>query len=360
MRITFITTVRHNVGDDFVREGLVYLLKRALRGRRLRFETVHKHAPITARRGFGRLRRLQPLDDRLPLQLSGDRIAAADWVVQSGAPVYWCHPQVNAHCCDNEWFGPLIRRRAVPLGKTVLNIAGGSCQTFHSEGSDVCPRCRDYIAEFYRLCRTTTLRDAPARVMLQSAGGDAPVIPCTSLFAVEEHGIKAAKGEYAAVNFMPKGAHYTFGQAIDEQKWFEEFRRFYFELKRFTRVIFSCHDERERRWARRIDPKAEIFFAAPNSRKYLEFYSRATAGVVNRIHAAMALASLGKPALAVGGDTRAQMVRELGLPVLFVNDADAALLMESFQSLLLRQDFAAHIAEVKEKALKQYVALLAV
>ena len=361
MRITFITTVRHNVGDDFVRDGLKFLLKKALNRRGLRFESVHKHAPITARVGFDGMRRAKisrALDEHLPLSLTRDRIRSADLVVQSGAPVYWCHRAVNAHCCDNEWYDPLVRRRLAGVNK-LLNIAGGSCQTFFSDGSEVCPRCREYVRELFAACRVTTLRDAVARRILNDAGHDAPVIPCTSLFAVDEQAILPAGEEYVAVNFMPTAAHYTFGQAIDRQKWLTEFSRFYFELKRSERVIFSCHDRNERDWARRIDPRAEIFFAAPDSVRYLEFYARAKAGVVNRIHAALALASLGKPALVIGADSRARMAAEIDLPTLFVNDADAETLMSGYQSLPpMKPSFAERIRHIKEKALQEYVRIL--
>lgn len=361
MRIAFITTVRHNVGDDFVRDGLKYLLKKALTGHALCFESVHKHAPITARVGFGRMRKAKSgraLDERLPLTLTRDRIVSADLVVQSGAPVYWCHQAVNAHCCDNEWYNPLVRRRLAGTNK-LLNIAGGSCQAYQSDGSEVCPRCRDYVREFYAACRVTTLRDAVAKRILNDAGHDAPVIPCTSLFAVDEHSIQSAGEDYVAVNFMPKAAHYTFGQAIDQQKWLTEFSRFYFELKRSERVVFSCHDRSERDWARRIDPRGEMFFAAPNSVRYLEFYARAKAGVVNRIHAALALASLGKPALAIGGDSRARMAAEIGLPTLFVNDADTAALLNGYDSLLrMKASFSERMKDIKQQALGEYVKLL--
>src|SRR5690348_8626290 len=113
MRLTFITTLDHNVGDDFVREGLTHLLTKALGEQRVTFASVHKHDPITARRGLGWLRskddprkahRLRRWDRKLPLWITPDRILEADLLVQSGAPVYWCH--TSAHAADNEWFTP--------------------------------------------------------------------------------------------------------------------------------------------------------------------------------------------------------------------------------------------------------------
>lgn len=363
MVVTYISTVRHNIGDDFVRDGLSYLIKKALKDDSIHFETIHKHLPITSRFGFGGLKRgknLQKLDDWLPLNLTGDRILKADWVVQSGAPIYWCHESVNAHCHDNEWFQALIRRRLAKSSADFLNIAGGSCQTYHSEGLEFCPRCKSYIRELFSSAKITTLRDSVAKTILNSAGHDAPVFPCTSLFAVDEYSIKNNGQDYVVVNFMPRAAHYTFGQAIDQKKWLEEFSRFYFQLKQVERVIFSCHSREELAHARMIDPQAELFFGGTRSADYLDFYSRAKLGIFNRIHGAMALASLGKPALVVGGDTRTRMLEEIGLPTLFVNEADSTALTNGYESLLqLMKTFPEHIFTIKAQALQEYANILA-
>ena len=52
MIVTFITTIDHNVGDDFVREGIKYLLRQIFKGKELSFQYIHKHSPITVRHGF--------------------------------------------------------------------------------------------------------------------------------------------------------------------------------------------------------------------------------------------------------------------------------------------------------------------
>jgi hypothetical protein len=56
MKITFITTVNHNVGDDFVRAGLQYLLQQHFKNQNIEFQNIHKHACITSRYGFEQFR----------------------------------------------------------------------------------------------------------------------------------------------------------------------------------------------------------------------------------------------------------------------------------------------------------------
>ena len=50
MRVTIITTLKHNAGDDFVREGILYLLEQVLGD--LQAQLIHKHIPVTARPGL--------------------------------------------------------------------------------------------------------------------------------------------------------------------------------------------------------------------------------------------------------------------------------------------------------------------
>lgn len=357
MNITFITTVRHNVGDDFVREGLKYLLRQYFANNKVHFTNIHKHMPVTARYGFEIIRDSKlshKLDSEIPIWLTPDRIKSADLVVQSGAPVYWCHQE--AHCFQNEWFTPLIRRRFNPQKQKLLNLAGGSCQTYFSDGSEFlkCEKDINYIREFFNLSTLTTVRDKLAKKILNSINLDAPLIPCTSIFAMDEHKIKAEKEEYVVVNFMEGGAHYTFGQNIDSTKWKNEFSRFYYTIKKKEKIVFACHNKAEVKSAKEIDDKANIFFSS-NYLDYLKFYSKAKCGIMNRVHGAFVIAAFGRPILVVGNDTRARMVEEIGGRSYFVNNVDADFLLQDYDRIMNEsKSFIAQFNEIKTKARSDY------
>ena len=360
MKITFITTVEHNVGDDFVREGLKYLLRQYFKGKHIDFSNVHKHSPITARYGFEKLRYpriFNRVDRFIPKRWTKDRIMDADIVVQSGAPVYWCHDSNNAHCYDNEWYTPLIRERFVQTGGAkLLNLAAGTCQRYHSDGMEFCESCNAYIEEFHAASEVTTLRDTLAKTVLSRVGIDAQVIPCSSIFAIDEHGLKNEGEEYVVVNYMPGGAHYTFGQKIDFEKWEATFKAFYYELKQKEKVIFSCHNEKEVKAARKIDPSAEIFYQKDDYLAYMKFYAKAKFGIMNRVHGAFLMASYEKPSIVIGNDTRARMAAEIGLKHYFVNDVDIDLLRNEYEFLKNGGDgFAERFKRIKEKAFADYM-----
>jgi len=358
VKISIITTVEHNVGDDFVREGIKYLLRKKFEGKNLEFTHIHKHSPITTRYGFEWFRylRISRFADKLiPKFLTKDRIREADLVVQSGAPVYWCHSN-GPHCKDNEWYGPLIRERLYKKkNKAFISLAGGACQTYHSDGSEFCPACNTYIKDFYDACAVTTVRDTLGKVVLNRINLDAPVIPCSSIFAIDEHGLKNEGEEYVVMNYMKGGSHFIFGQKIDFEKWESEFKRFYYDLKKKERVIISCHNQKEVNEALELDPEAEIFFEEHDYLAYMRFYSKAKFGIMNRVHGAFLMASYGKPSIVIGNDSRARMAEEIGLKNYFVNDVDYDVLMLEYAFLSSGADgYAESFKNIKAKAFEDY------
>lgn len=360
MKISFITTVDHNVGDDFVREGLKFLLRRHFVNQNITFENIHKHSPITVRYGFERLRNLRwsrICDSLIPKKWTKDRIMDADLLVQSGAPVYWCHPN-GPHCFRNEWYHPLIKERFLKNKNCkFLNLAAGTCQRYHSDGTEFCTQCKDYIRELSRLASPTTARDVLAQAVLKSLGIDVPLIPCSSIFAADEHGIINQGSDYIVVNYMHGGAHYTFGQDIDFAKWEHEFASFYKYLKeKKERVIFSCHNQKEVEHAFKIDPNAEVFYKKNDYVAYIDFYSRARLGIMNRVHGAFIMGSFGKPSFIIGNDTRAKMAKEIGLESQFVNDVDCSVLLEKYEYLKDGADnYSMRFKAIKEKAFNDYM-----
>lgn len=364
MKISIITTVNHNIGDDFVRDGIKYLLKQYFKGEKLEFQNIHKHSPITTRYGFEKIRSLKLsklLDKAIPKSITRDRVLEADILIQSGAPVYWCHADVNVHCYQNEWYKPLIKERF--LKKTnakLVNLAAGTCQKYHSDGSDFCEQCNSYIKEFYELADVTTVRDTLAKIVLGNIGLSVNVIPCSSIFAINEYGLKNQGEDYVVVNYMKGGAHYTFGQKIDSEKWFKEFKKFYLELKKRETVVFSCHNQKEVKEALQIDPEAKIFYKENDHIEYMKFYSKAKFGIMNRVHGAFLLASYGKPSIVIGNDSRSKMAEQIGLKSYFVNDVDSCLLNRDYEYLSTgANSFKERFKEIKEKAYKDYLNALA-
>jgi hypothetical protein len=287
----------------------------------------------------------------------------ADVIVQSGAPVYWCHPN-GAHCANNEWFGPLVHRRFLKerRGRKFLSIAGGSCQRYHSDGNEVdsCLPCATYMRTFFDSCDLTLLRDSLARNMLQRAGRDADVLPCTSIFARDRLNLEPAEGEYIVLNFMENGGHYTFNQSIDGHVWRAQFKQIADEARNHGRVIVACHTPEEERLAAELVPQTERFLAPDDYLEFMRFYSRAKFGILNRVHAGFMMASFGKPAVVIGNDSRALMMQALNLPSIFVNDVaeiGAERIVEMARSRV--SSYREEIEEIRERAKRAYLSAIA-
>lgn len=367
MKAAIISTLRHNIGDDFVREGIVGLLQQTLAqerpGKVLEVDVIHKHSPVTTVYGLERIRSLrlsrmaEPVARALRLP---DRIGRADLLVQSGAPIYWCHE--NGPSCErNEWFDPLVRRRFLPdrRGRRFFNLAGGSCQRYHSDASEMdrFPNTLAYMAEFFDACDLTTLRDVHAQRMLKAAGREAEVLPCTSIYARDQLRIEPEAGEYIVLNFMEYGGHFTFGQTIDKERWRENFRRIHALTSRMGRVVAACHSPAERDLVREVVPDIEAFIVPDDHVEFMRFYARARFGIVNRVHAGFMLASFGKPVAVVGTDTRALMIANLGLPSHFVEDVtDPETIVE--QTAARETTYREEIEQIRTTTRARYVQLL--
>jgi len=242
-----------------------------------------------------------------------------------------------------------------------LNLGAGTCQKYHSDGSEFCESCNDYIKEFYQLSEVTTVRDSLAKVVFSNIGIDVPVIPCSSIFAIDEHNLKNEGEDYVVVSYMKGGAHYAFGQKIDIEKWEREFKKFYFELKEKEKVIVACHNQKEVDEALEFDPKANIFYVKDDYLEYMKFYSKAKFGIMNRVHGAFIMASYGKPSIVIGNDSRARMPEEIGLKHYFVNDVDCDLLNKEYDFLKNGAgNFKKRFQVIKEKALNDYMKILSV
>ena len=82
-----MTTVNHNVGDEFIREGIRSFLDEVLGDYDPYY--VHKHDLATLHK---------PLLDET--ELLADKFRDADLIIQAGSPVYWAFDQYRCYTVD--------------------------------------------------------------------------------------------------------------------------------------------------------------------------------------------------------------------------------------------------------------------
>lgn len=343
VKIGLITTLGTNIGDDFIRSGICQVLKEVYPDDRLEFVSVNKHNPYTVYPAWHPVQ-LRKIAEHLPvLSLSTkktietllpgiglSRFDDCDLVVQCGAPVFW------PDCSKNEWAGPIWHEVIGRLHEKipVLNIAAGACypwerQPEHPES----PEDAEYIKAILGYCRLTTVRDRLARDICKSVSMEVPLVPCSAFLAAGGRHAELEESGYILINYMAGGGHYDWEQGIDAGHWENAIRKIVVDLGKRHKLAFLCHDEKEYSLAHGLDSNMPVFFPKSPA-EYFGCISRAKFGICNRMHASVGMAGMGIPSIAVCTDTRLLMVAELGLPVHFVKDVDAAILEEESERAL--------------------------
>lgn len=362
-RVGLITTISRNIGDDLIREGIRKVLKEVLKKKEIEFSLIDKEWPEKVIIQFGRDLFGLLGEGRNPFKkvieiLLGElwlgRFRKFDLIVNCGAPLLW------PGCYQNIWASVLWDKVIKQLYKDipVLNIAIGSCYPWERKplAIDDSEEAR-FLRSIARYSKLITVRDELAQNLYVSLGVSAPFIPCTA-FLSAEHRLVREPEDIVIVNYMHGGGHYHWNQEINPSKWFETVRVLIERLKKRHKVLFLCHNRKEHDLACLLDSSIpRIWPRKVNT--YFDFLPQAKVALCNRMHASVALASLGIPSVAVGTDTRMLMVKALGLPILYVKETDVDLI----EGLL--EDGVKHfyqererLLSLKEKTLNDYINLV--
>jgi len=345
MKLGLLTTVNTNIGDDFIREGLLRCVRAMAPEVRLELVTVNKHWPEEIYPRWHPLRvfdkkRFKPRWLSKPLRLVADRwlpplgfsaFDDCDLLVQCGTPVLW------PGCRASEWADRIWRdvfARLARRGKPVLNLGGGACYPLERLPETL---VNDPDEEFVRLmlstARLTTVRDPLAGRLLSSAGGAAPVLCCPALLAGQAWVVDARPTTKVVVNYMAGAGHYDWDQAVDARQWETVMRKTVSYLQQSGwQPFLLAHNQKELALAAELWPDLPRARATSVSH-YFDLVRDAAFGVCNRLHASMALAGLGIPAITVGTDSRIFMVQMTGQPVFYVKDATVDRLVAAIDGL---------------------------
>lgn len=339
MKVALISTKATNIGDDLIRRGVQRMLTAALPGTQMEWRVINKHQPWTvyvtnesARTAIDRLprgkRRVTDAIGRTSRVLNiATAFTGADLVVQCGTPVMW--PGV----ANVEWQGPIWEDALDRIGRPpVMNLSGGSCYPWTAP-RPVTLDPADQVALSNMLGRSDlfTARDPLAAQIARSLGKQAEVFSCA---AIHSGGSEPAAGEDGALllNVMPRGGHFDWGQNLDPDAWLRSVDEVVAARADRDTLLFLCHSQDEFDLARRRWPDHEAVLPV-TTEEYLQAARRGRIALVNRMHAAVTLAGLGIPAIAVGTDTRLLMVAQTGQPVRYLGEVEGGELVSALAEL---------------------------
>ena len=368
LRVGLITTLDRNIGDDFIRDGIIQILCHVFAGRSVEFLAINKHVPLTVYPDWHPLRWLQGLD-RLPrgrraaqslratagralFRLGGSRFDGADVIVQCGAPVMWpgCHSSEFAEPLWDQVVGRLSEHVAV------LNLAAGSCYPWEAQPELISdPSDSEFLRRILRYSDVTTARDELASRLAHGLGTQVHMIPCSAFLVGRRFPVPSTDdGGMVLFNYMPGGGHYDWGQDINERSWMEAARSLVERLASRHRVAFVCHDAKEYAAAKDLNPDLPRFMPT-TIEDYFSLIANSKAALCNRLHAAVALGGIGIPSVSVGTDTRLLMVAAIGLPFRYVKDVVVDELEEQFEEVLKnRRNERERLIELREWTWARY------
>ena len=135
-KISLISTIGTNVGDDFIRYGIMSLLEGSFGSSQ--FITMTPF-PISLPPFLGR-----SLESLVPVNKARDVLLTSDLVIHAGTPLVWCSPSAKMHCSLSKWRASLYSKRLYTfLNIPYLILGAGSCQPRHADAfsTEICSEC---------------------------------------------------------------------------------------------------------------------------------------------------------------------------------------------------------------------------
>jgi polysaccharide pyruvyl transferase WcaK-like protein len=366
MKIGFITTLNTNIGDDLIREGIINILNEIRKGQRIKFVYVNKHKPnelynkyhpsnffsfIKRVRGGHYIYKIIEKIFSIPLF---SKFYACDLIIQSGAPVLW------PDCHLNEWSKPIWYNTIGKIYKKrkILNLAAGSSYPYENYPEKI-ENENDivYLRDISSFCTLTTVRDNLSKNLLDKIGIFSINLPCTAFFSSSKM-INEENAKTIYINYMEGGGHFDWNQEVNKLVWQKTIESVVKELKESFPIKFLCHNEREKELAEKLFNGFEIVY--PKTKiEYFELISDARIGIFNRMHASVAFASFGVPSIAIGTDSRIEMVKNIDLPAYYVKEAELNLILKDV--LTINKEWGKYnnrLKDLKKDTFQKYIQLL--
>ncbi len=247
-------------------------------------------------------------------------------------------------------------------GHPLLNLSVGSCYPWEKMPETLTDQDNvKFLKRVFEYSSVTTVRDILAQRLCAGIGEQCELVLDTGFVSGKEFSRLAdrcAEQRYIVINYQKYGANEDWGQNVDPGAWRTTVRNLIDRIRRRYHLVFVCHTEPEVNLAEKMD--ATIPRYQPKTmQEYAQVISGAIAGISNRLHAAIALASLGVPTVAVGTDTRLGTLQAAGLPCFYVKEATEELLEETLENLVSnRTSEHERLVALREKTLNRYVEIV--
>ena len=247
-------------------------------------------------------------------------------------------------------------------GLPLLNLSVGSGYPWeHVQKTLTDEENIKFLKRVFEYSSVTTVRDELAQRLCADIGEQCELVLDTGLVAGNEFCRLAERyiGQPCVViNYQTYGANEDWGQNVNPEVWRNTVWNLIARIRGRYPLAFICHNEHEVQLAEKMDTTIPRY-QPKTMQEYAQVISGAIAGISNRLHAAIALAGIGVPTVAVGTDTRLGALQAIGLPCFYAKEASAELLEETLENLIRnRTSENERLLFLREKTLNRYVEIV--
>ena len=219
-----------------------------------------------------------------------------------------------------------------------------------------------YFRRLFEYVALTTTRDPLAHQLHSWLGRETPLVPCAAIASgrwFERHlpPPPPLEEKVILINFQKYGANEDWGQKVDPDIWKKTVQELISRLRNQYRFEFLCHNKAEFVLAESVNASLPRHLPA-TPEEYARLIGRARAGLVSRIHAAIPLAGIGIPSIAIGTDSRLGTLELMGLKTFFVKQVTTDLLEKEINLLVERAPMERErLLKVRENTIQTYAGL---
>jgi len=292
IKISLLTTENENVGDDFIRQGIINILGMSRRQYDLYIINKHDDQSFTMPAGSKN-------------HIKGNKYDNTDLCIVCGTPVFWSINGSTSYNCDwYDWFYEKVVFDKKNVRKNTLVIGAGSCQSL--QDIDARSYIKDYKCVLFaqRLSKSSniiTVRDELAKKILDELKIKGMYQPCPALLCYNNEYYSKPSQNLIGINLMQNCGHYN-NDNIDI--WLREIRVLLKLLRREYRLEFIAHNQDDFEFMKTLKNDSENILFSNKWKDYYSYYRKLNLVISSRIHGSIIAASFGVPSITFYSDSR--------------------------------------------------------
>jgi hypothetical protein len=365
MKIRFISTIKINPGDNFIKFGIENLIKEI--NPNIVSDTLNKHKPYLNLDKFNNDSEL-----KTNWRISKYYFKFVNFMTHSfkkenllyihcGMPFFYNFNGFifKITTFNSLWYKVFYTKKFMKSDNRLLLLSIGTTVYSENEYSKILKN-KNYMQKVKEIGYKSDLivtRDVKTKEIFNTANIESTYLPCSSLFTFSNKEINFDDKKYVLINVMENGSN-GYKNIPKNEKWDSKILNLINEINKDHEIKFVSHSKSDYQFSKKIFPEYENFYFE-DWKQYLKIYKMAYAGIFNRIHAAMINTSALNPTICINVDSRIEMLSRLSIPTFNSDEFQVTDLMSQFNSSIENiSDFRRDIEKLKTFEKNNYLSKL--